>query len=109
MTAAINITPNKQQWIKEYIQETYDVVINDAFDCHTLSEVILKEKGFKISFSTFRRIFDLAKNTNSQSLFVLNALLYKVRYLYFGSSIFLVNLGVSSSLLLFSKVPDIFR
>lgn len=74
MPAAINITPNEQQWIKEYLQETYDVVINDAFDCQTLSEAILKEKGIKISYSTFRRLFDLVKNTNSQSRFVLNAL-----------------------------------
>ena len=74
MPAAINITPNEQQWIKEYLQETYDVIINDAFDCQTLSEAILKDKGIKISYSTFRRLFDLVKNTNSQSRFVLNVL-----------------------------------
>ena len=80
MPAAIIITQNEQQWIKEYLQETYDVVINDAFDCQTLSDAILKEKGIKISYSTFRRLFDLVKNTNSQSRFVLNALAVAVGF-----------------------------
>ena len=80
MPAAINITQNEQQWIKEYLQETYDVVINDAFDCQTLSDAIFKEKGIKISYSTFRRLFDLVKNTNSQSRFVLNALAVAVGF-----------------------------
>lgn len=80
MPAAINITSNEQQWIKEYLQKTYDIVINDAFDCQTLSEAILEEKGIKISYSTFRRLFDLVKNTNSQSRFVLNALAVAVGF-----------------------------
>ena len=80
MPAAIIITQNEQQWIKEYLQETYDVVINDAFDCQTLSDAVLKEKGIKISYSTFRRLFDLVKNTNSQSRFVLNALAVAVGF-----------------------------
>jgi hypothetical protein len=80
MPAAINITQNEQQWIKEYLQETYDVVINDAFDCQMLSDAILKEKGIKISYSTFRRLFDLVKNSNAQSRFVLNALAVAVGF-----------------------------
>lgn len=74
MPAPITITENEQTWIKEYLQETYDIIINDAFDCQRLSEAIFKDKGIKISYSTFRRLFDLVKNTNSQSKFVLNAL-----------------------------------
>jgi hypothetical protein len=80
MPAAISITQNEQHWIKEYLQESYDIVINDAFDCQILSEAIYKSKGINISYSTFRRLFDLVKNTNSQSRFVLNALAVAVGF-----------------------------
>lgn len=74
MPAAINITENEQFWIKEYLQETYHTEINDAYDCQNLSTIIEKSKGIKISYSTFRRLFNLVPNANKQSRFVLNAL-----------------------------------
>lgn len=69
MPAPISISPNEQEWIKQYLQETYDITIVDAFDCQALSDAILKEKGTTISYSTFRRLFDLVANTNTQSRF----------------------------------------
>ena len=74
MPAPIVISTNEQEWIKQYLQETYDIAIVDAFDCQALSDAILKEKGTTISYSTFRRLFNLVSNTNTQSRFVLNTL-----------------------------------
>ena len=74
MPAPITISTNEQEWIKQYLQEAYDITVVDAFDCQALSDAILKEKGTTISYSTFRRLFDLVANTNTQSRFVLNTL-----------------------------------
>ena len=74
MPAPISISSNEQAWIKQYLQETYDIAVVDAFDCKALSEAVYKHKGTKISYSTFRRLFDLVPNTNSLSRYVLNAL-----------------------------------
>jgi hypothetical protein len=80
MPAAITITQNEQDWIKQYLQETYSVTVIDAFDCQSLSEAIVKQKGAKISCSTFRRLFNLVPNTNAQSRFILNALAVAVGF-----------------------------
>ncbi len=80
MPAAIAITQNEQDWIKQYLQETYSVTVIDAFDCQSLSEAIVKQKGAKISCSTFRRLFNLVPNTNAQSRFILNALAVAVGF-----------------------------
>lgn len=80
MPAAIIITSNEQNWIKEHLQETYDVVIKDAFDCQNLSALIDKQKGIKISYSTLRRLFDLVANTNAPSRFILNQLAIAVGF-----------------------------
>jgi hypothetical protein len=74
MPAPISISSNEQAWIKQYLQETYDIAVVDAFDCRVLSEAVYKHKGTKISYSTFRRLFNLVPNTNSLSRYVLNAL-----------------------------------
>lgn len=74
MPSGITISANEQTWIKHYLQEKYDVTIVDSFDCKTLSNLIFKEKGTRISYSTFRRLFDLVPNTHMLSRFVLNAL-----------------------------------
>ena len=74
MPAPIPICSNEQAWIKQYLQETYDIAVVDAFDCKALSEAVYKYKGTKISYSAFRRLFDLVPNTNSLSRYVLNAL-----------------------------------
>ena len=74
MPAAIAISQNEQDWIKQYLQETYSITVIDAFDCQALSNAIAKQKGTKISYSTFRRLFNLVPNTNAQSRFILNAL-----------------------------------
>jgi hypothetical protein len=74
MPAPISISSNEQAWIKQYLQETYDIAVVDAFDCKALSEAVYKRKGTKISYSTFRRLFNLVPNTNSLSRYVLNAL-----------------------------------
>ena len=74
MPAVISITTNEQYWIKEYLQETYDIVIKDAFDCQNLSTLIHQQIGIKISYSTFRRLFNLVANTNTPSRFILNQL-----------------------------------
>ena len=80
MPAAITISQNEQYWIKQYLQETYNLTIVDAFDCQALSDVISKQKGTKISYSTFRRLFNLVPNTNAQSRFILNALAVAVGF-----------------------------
>ena len=80
MPAPIAISTNEQEWIKNYLQETYDITVVDAFDCQALSEAIFKHNGTKISYSTFRRLFDLVDNTNSQSRFVLNSLAVAVGF-----------------------------
>ena len=80
MPAAIAITQNEQDWIKQYLQETYSVTVIDAFDCQVLSEAIASRKGEKISCSTFRRLFNLVPNTNAQSRFILNALAVAVGF-----------------------------
>ncbi len=80
MPAAIAISQNEQDWIKHYLQETYDISVVDTFDCHALSDAITKKTGTKISYSTFRRLFDLVANTNTQSKFVLNALAVAVGF-----------------------------
>ena len=80
MPAAIAITQNEQDWIKQYLQETYSITVIDAFDCQSLSEAIVKQKGAKISCSTFRRLFNLVPNTNAQSRFILNALAVAVGF-----------------------------
>lgn len=80
MPAAIIISSNEQNWIKEYLQETYDVVIKDAFDCQNLSALIDNHKGIKISYSTLRRLFDLVSNTNALSRFMLNQLAIAVGF-----------------------------
>ena len=80
MPAPKAISLNEKEWIKQYIQETYDITVVDTFDCQVLSEVIAKQKGTKISYSTFRRLFDLVPNTNSQSRFILNALAVAVGF-----------------------------
>ena len=80
MPAPIAISANEQEWIKQYLQETYDITIVDAFDCQALSDAILKEKGTTISYSTFRRLFNLVPNTNSQSRFILNTLAVAVGF-----------------------------
>lgn len=80
MPAPIVISTNEQEWIKQYLQETYDITVVDAFDCQALSDAILKEKGTTISCSTFRRLFDLVSNTNTQSRFVLNTLAIAVGF-----------------------------
>lgn len=78
--APIAINPNEHQWIKQYLQETYDISVVDTFDCQILSNTIAKEKGVTISCSTFRRLFDLVPNTNMQSRFILNALALAVGF-----------------------------
>ena len=80
MPAPKFISANEQEWIKHYLQETYDMTIVDAFDCQALSEAIAKQTGTKISYSTLRRLFDLVANTNSQSKFVLNTLAVAVGF-----------------------------
>ena len=80
MPAAIAISQNEQDWIKQYLQETYSVTVVDAFDCQALSDAIAKQKGTKISYSTFRRLFNLVPNTNAQSRFILNALAVAVGF-----------------------------
>jgi len=80
MPAPIAISTNEQEWIKNYLQETYDITVVDAFDCQALSEAIFKHNGTKISYSTFRRLFDLVANTNTQSRFVLNSLAIAVGF-----------------------------
>lgn len=80
MPAAIAISQNEQEWIKQYLQEIYSVSVLDAFDCATLSDAILKSKGKTISCSTLRRLFNLVANTNSQSKFVLNTLAIAVGF-----------------------------
>ena len=80
MPAAIAISQNEQDWIKQYLQETYSVTVVDAFDCQALSDAIAKQKGAKISYSTFRRLFNLVPNTNAQSRFILNAMAVAVGF-----------------------------
>lgn len=80
MPAPKFISANEQEWIKHYLQETYDMTVVDAFDCQALSDAIAKQTGTKISYSTFRRLFDLVANTNSQSKFVLNTLAVAVGF-----------------------------
>ena len=80
MPAAIAISQNEQEWIKQYLQEIYNVSVLDTFDCATLSDAILKSKGKTISCSTLRRLFNLVANTNSQSKFVLNTLAIAVGF-----------------------------
>jgi hypothetical protein len=80
MPAPIAISTNEQEWIKQYLQETYGVTVVDAYDCQALSDAILKARGATISYSTFRRLFDLVPNTNSQSRFVLNTLAVAVGF-----------------------------
>lgn len=78
--APIAINTNEKEWIKKYLQETYDITVVDAFDCQSLSNAILKAKGATISYSTFRRLFDMVPNANSQSRFVLNTLAVAVGF-----------------------------
>jgi hypothetical protein len=80
MPAPIVISPNEQNWIKEYLQETYDIVIKDAFDCQKLSNLIEQKNNIKISYSTFRRLFDLVNNSNTSSRFILNQLAISVGF-----------------------------
>jgi hypothetical protein len=80
MPAAIAISKNQQDFIKLYLQETYDITIVDAFDCQTLSDAIYIEKAISISCSTLRRLFDLVPNTNAQSRFILNAMAVAVGF-----------------------------
>ena len=80
MPTGITISLNEQTWIKHYLQEKYDVTIVDSFDCKTLSNLIFKEKGTRISYSTFRRLFDLVTNTHALSRFILNSLAYAVGF-----------------------------
>lgn len=80
MPTGITISPNEQTWIKHYLQEKYDVTIVDCFDCKTLSNLIFKEKGTRISYSTFRRLFDLVTNTHALSRFILNSLAQAVGF-----------------------------
>lgn len=74
MPAPITINFNEKEWIKQYVQETFDITVVDSFDCQTLSDLIVNQKGIKISCSTLRRLFDLVPNSNTQSRFTLNAL-----------------------------------
>jgi hypothetical protein len=39
MPAPIPINSNEQAWIKQYLQETYDIAVVDAFDCKALSDL----------------------------------------------------------------------
>jgi len=80
MPAPKFISANEQEWIKHYLQETYDMTVVDAFDCQSLSDAIAKQTGTKISYSTLRRLFDLVTNTNTQSKFVLNTLAVAVGF-----------------------------
>jgi hypothetical protein len=80
MPAPIVISTNEQNWIKEYLQETYDIVIKDAFDCQKLSNLIEQKNNIKISYSTFRRLFDLVNNSNTSSRFILNQLAISVGF-----------------------------
>lgn len=80
MPAPIAISPNEHEWIKQYLQETYDITVVDTFDCQALSDAILKQNGTKISCSTFRRLFDLVPNPKSQSRFILNAFAFAVGF-----------------------------
>lgn len=80
MPAPKFITANEHEWIKHYLQETYDMTVVDAFDCQVFSDAITKQTGTKISYSTYRRLFNLVANTNSQSKFVLNNLAVAVGF-----------------------------
>ena len=80
MPAPNPITLNEKVWIKQYIQETYDISVVDTFDCQLLSEAVAKQKGATISCSTFRRLFDLVPNTNTQSRYILNTLAIAVGF-----------------------------
>ena len=80
MPAPNPITLNEKVWIKQYIQETYDISVVDTFDCQLLSEAVTKLKGATISCSTFRRLFDLVPNTNTQSRYILNTLAIAVGF-----------------------------
>lgn len=80
MPAPIIINPNEQNWIKEYLQETYGIVVKDAFDCQNLSNLIEQKNNIKISYSTFRRLFNLVANSNTSSRFILNQLAISVGF-----------------------------
>ena len=80
MPAPIFISANEQNWIKEYLQEMYGIVVKDAFDCQNLSNLIEQKNNIKISYSTFRRLFNLVSNSNTSSRFVLNQLAISVGF-----------------------------
>lgn len=80
MPAPILISLNEHEWIKQYLQETYDITVIDTFDCQALSDAIFQQNGTKVSCSTFRRLFDLVPNPKSQSRFILNALAVAVGF-----------------------------
>ena len=80
MPTGTPISPNEQIWIKHYLQEKYEITIVDSFDCKTLSNLIFKEKGTRISYSTFRRLFNLVANTQALSRFILNSLAHAVEF-----------------------------
>lgn len=80
MPAPIFISTNEQNWIKDYLQETYEIVVKDAFDCQNLSNLIEQKNNIKISYSTFRRLFNLVYNNNTSSRIVLNQLAISVGF-----------------------------
>ncbi len=80
MPAPIAVSSNEYKWIRIYLQETYGITVVDSFDCQLLSEAIYKKNGIKISYSTFRRHFDLVPNNNSHSRFILNSISYSVGF-----------------------------
>jgi hypothetical protein len=80
MPTGIQISVNEKDWIKLYLQESYEIKVVDRSSCMALSTAIFKKTKINLSESTLRRLFDLMKYTNAFSTDTLNCIAFAVKF-----------------------------
>ena len=80
MPTGIQISVNEKDWIKLYLQESYQIKVVNRSSCMALSTAIFKKTKINLSESTLRRLFDLMKYTNAFSTDTLNCIAFAVKF-----------------------------
>jgi hypothetical protein len=68
------VSDNERQFIKNGIEEKFNLKIISTNDCKLLAEIIFDKVHILISYNTLRRFFNILSSTNSPSSFTVNLL-----------------------------------
>lgn len=105
MPASIPITLSEKKWLKNFIEEAFQIKLIDSYSCKLLSELLHKKHHCSINYNTLRRIFDIIPNQNNPSTYSLNLLARAIDfkdYDDFKKHIFKLNTDTLNELILLS-------